>query len=73
MDVPWTIVGHSERRMIMGETVDDVIKKVKEALNHNVKVIYCVSQTAMDRELGPSHAMNGLNRQLQALIDALKP
>ena len=61
MDVPWAIVGHSERRMIMGESVDDVAKKVKEAMRNGLKVIYCVSQTAMDRDLGPEHTMNGMH------------
>ena len=73
MDVPWTIVGHSERRLIMGETTEDVTANVKEAMKNNVKVIYCVSQTAMDRELGPTHVMNGLRNQVMALIETLTP
>lgn len=73
MDVPWTIVGHSERRKIFGETNEDVAKKVKEALNNNIKVIYCISETSMDRDMGHEHFMNSLKDQLRTLLEILAP
>ena len=73
MDVPWTIVGHSERRKIFGETNEDVGKKVKEALNNNIKVIYCIGETSMDRDMGHGHIMHGLKDQLRTLLEILTP
>lgn len=73
MDVPWAIVGHSERRFIFRETKEDIAAKVKEAMNNDIKVIYCIQQTSMDREVGPDHPMFGLKEELRTLIEMLPP
>jgi len=38
----WTIVGHSERRKNLGETDNLLFKKVDQAKEHRLKVLYCV-------------------------------
>jgi triosephosphate isomerase len=38
MNIPWAILGHSERRQYYGETNEVVAKKVQAALKQDVKV-----------------------------------
>ncbi len=40
--VSFSIIGHSERRKIMGETDEQLAEKVKQALAHKITPIYCV-------------------------------
>lgn len=46
------ILGHSERRLIYGETDDFINRKVKLALDHGLEVILCVGETLEQREAG---------------------
>lgn len=46
----WVIIGHSERRQYFGETNQTVNKKIKAALNSELKVIFCVGETLQERE-----------------------
>jgi len=48
----WVIVGHSERRRILGETDDMVRKKIGAALGAGLRVIVCVGETLEEREGG---------------------
>lgn len=43
----WTIVGHSERRRMLGETDQLLFEKVKAAKNAGLRVIYCVQDEAV--------------------------
>ena len=44
LKVPIVIIGHSERRIIFGETNQIINKKMKEALARGLKVILCVGE-----------------------------
>ncbi|HWS76682.1 MAG TPA: triose-phosphate isomerase [Quisquiliibacterium sp.] len=61
----WAIVGHSERRTLLGETDEVVAQKARRALDHDVGVIVCVGETLEERERGAEEAV--LGRQLDAL------
>ena len=41
MNIPWVILGHSERRTHFKETNEDLAKKVDNAMKSKLKVIYC--------------------------------
>lgn len=48
----WAIVGHSERRIILGETDEMVRKKIDACLRNGLKVVVCVGETLEQRESG---------------------
>lgn len=48
----YVIIGHSERRQYYAETDESVNKKIKAALNHDLKPIVCVGETLEQREAG---------------------
>ena len=46
----FVIVGHSERRHIIGETDEVIAKKMKLAADFNLRPVLCVGETADERE-----------------------
>lgn len=50
--VDYVIIGHSERRQYFNETDENVNKKVKAAIKHDIKPIICVGETLDERESG---------------------
>src|SRR5438876_11458861 len=50
----WVIVGHSERRLYLGETDDMVAKKTSAALSSELGVIMCVGELADHYDAGTS-------------------
>jgi triosephosphate isomerase len=50
MDCNWTIIGHSERRHLMGETDMDIGMKAKSALDSGLKVVICVGETMIEHD-----------------------
>ena len=78
-----TLIGHSERRSVFGDTDEILNKKVAAALRHGLTVIFCVGETLEQREAGKilsvieEQLKNGLNgfteEQLKGLIIAYEP
>lgn len=64
-DIHWTILGHSERRTLLGETDEVVASKTKSAVDGGVSVIWCCGESLQEREAGQTIAV--IERQLAAL------
>uniref|UniRef100_M8AXJ0 Triosephosphate isomerase, cytosolic n=1 Tax=Aegilops tauschii TaxID=37682 RepID=M8AXJ0_AEGTA len=70
LGVPWVILGHSERRSLMGESSEFVGEKVAYALAQGLKVIACVGETLEQREAGSTMAV--VAEQTKAIADKIK-
>lgn len=57
MEVPYVILGHSERREHFGETNADINKRVKAALSWGRRPILCVGETLEQREADQTNAL----------------
>lgn len=67
LGIPWVIIGHSERRLILGETNEFVGDKVAYALSQGLKVIACVGETLEQRESGST--MDVVAAQTKAIAE----
>ena len=70
LEVPWVILGHSERRALLGETNEFVGDKVAYALSQGLKVIACVGETLEQREAGST--MEVVAAQTKAIAEKVK-
>lgn len=46
----WVIIGHSERRHILGETDEQIREKLLLSISYGLKIILCVGETEVQRE-----------------------
>ncbi len=67
----YAIVGHSERRAVLGESDSFVAEKVACLLEHDVVPIVCVGESLDERETGATEAV--IERQLGAVLAAAGP
>jgi triosephosphate isomerase (TIM) len=65
----WVIVGHSERRQLMGETDAQVAAKLRAALRDGLVPIVCVGETLTEREAGRTEEV--LVRQITTAFHGL--
>jgi triosephosphate isomerase len=63
----YVIIGHSERRQYFGETDEMMEKKLKAALKHALKPIFCIGERLEENEAGRTEEV--LRRQLTPLAD----
>ncbi|XP_065871737.1 triosephosphate isomerase, cytosolic [Euphorbia lathyris] len=68
--IPWVILGHSERRLILGESNEFVGDKVAYALSKGLKVIACVGETLEQREAGST--LDVVAAQNKAIAERVK-
>ena len=63
------LIGHSERRHVFGETDEQVARKVRAALAHELDVMVCVGETIEERRAGRVDEV--ILRQLDAALGAV--
>lgn len=63
----WTLIGHSERRTLFGETNEVVAEKVHRAQEAGLHAIVCIGETLQQRESGST------NEVLRTQLNAVRP
>jgi triosephosphate isomerase len=66
-----TLIGHSERRHLFGETDEQVGRKLGAALKARLAPLVCVGETLAEREGGRTEQV--VTRQVAALADRIEP
>ncbi|XP_046743555.1 triosephosphate isomerase [Diprion similis] len=69
-EIPWVILGHSERRNVFGESDELISEKIAHALEAGVKVIACIGEKLEEREAGKTEEV--VFRQTKAIADKIK-
>lgn len=64
------LVGHSERRLHLGETDEMIAKKVVALQKANIQPVVCVGETDVQRKKGKAEAAKAIRTQVQAIIAA---
>lgn len=64
-----TLIGHSERRILFGETNEDINKKIKAALKFEIMPILCVGESLEEREAGKLQSV--LQTQVEKALDGV--
>lgn len=67
MGCRYAIVGHSERRMLFGESNEFVAAKFKAVRDHGISPILCVGESLQQREAGET--LDWVERQLRAVAE----
>jgi triosephosphate isomerase len=65
----YTIVGHSERRTVFGDTNEIVVKKVQAAYRNHLDPILCVGENAEEHADGKTEAV--ILSELEPVLDVL--
>jgi triosephosphate isomerase len=65
----YVIIGHSERRQFFGETDETVNRRIKAALVHDLKVIFCIGEMLMEREGGKTFSV--IEKQVEGGLKGL--
>ena len=70
INVNSVIIGHSERRTLFYENEDIIKRKIKTALNNEMKVIFCFGESLEDRN--KKQHIKTITKQLDVIMSDLK-
>jgi len=68
--IHWVIIGHSERRSLLGESDQFIASKTKAALAQGLSVILCIGESLDQREAGVT--IDIVTSQLAAVAEKVK-
>jgi len=66
----YVIVGHSESRRYLKETDEIINQKIKEALDSGLKIIFCIGETAEERDADQKNEV--LERQIKKGLENIE-
>ena len=69
-NITWTLLGHSERRVVLQESDKFVASKTKSAIDGGLSVILCCGESLEQREAGKT--IEVVTAQLKAVADEIK-
>lgn len=69
MHIQYAIIGHSERRGYFKETEEIVSRKIKLAMDENLKVILCIGETEEERDALKTYKV--LKKQISSAMKGL--
>ena len=79
-DIQTILIGHSERRHVLGETQATIVKKFNFYKDLGFKIVYCVGEPLQKREAGKKEMMEyiatqyeGIDTEYENLIIAYEP
>ena len=67
--VKYVVLGHSERREILGESDEFIARKVKCALDHDITPILCVGETKDEHDAGKTEEK--IETQVRAALEKI--
>jgi len=67
----YVIIGHSERRHVLGETDEMINRKIIKALSDGLEVIFCVGELLEERKSGLT--LEVVDRQVRIGLEGLAP
>ncbi len=71
-EIDTILIGHSERRHIIGESQEFIAKKYEFYKSHNFRIFYCVGEPLEIRNLGVDETLNYILKQFEG-IDTTYP
>lgn len=66
LGVYFVLIGHSERRLLFGDTDIKIAQKIRQALSHNLLPVLCIGETLEQREQGKT--LTVLTEQLESVL-----
>lgn len=61
------LIGHSERRHVLGESQENIVEKFNFYKSHGFKIIYCMGEPLEVRESGSENMMKYLDAQYEGI------
>jgi triosephosphate isomerase len=69
--IPYTLVGHSERRSLFGDTDEVIATKIKKSLEAGLKPIFCCGEPIEVRQAGKENEL--VKEQVEKALFSLSP